>query len=202
MWVSRPTTVVAELSASAPGEGVPAEAVEQAALRGERSAWSSLIAKHERRVVLSLIAAGVPAAQAREFANDAWLRLMQQAAARRLEYLQLPGLVVRQALFLARAAVRRPTAAATAPLEASASSQEEVYFARERLERARARVETLPASARSIFLLLYGEPQLSHAEVAARVGLSLQRVRQILCEVRKSLRAELDEEKPHAHHQP
>lgn len=201
MWVSRPNTVVAELSAAAPGERVPAGAVEQAALRGERTAWSSLITKYERRVVLSLIAAGVPAPQAREFANDAWLRLMQQAAAGRLEYLQLPGLVVRQALFLARAAVRRPTAA-TAPLEAIASSQEEVYFARERLERARARVETLPASARSIFLLLYGEPQLSHAEVAARVGLSLQRVRQILCEVRKTLRDELDEETPHAHHQP
>lgn len=195
MWVSRLPTAELGLSADAFGERVPAGAVEQAALRGERDAWSSLIAKHERRVVVSVIAAGVPASEARAYANDAWLRLMLQAAAGRLEYLQLPGLVVRQALFLARAAGRRPTAAA--PLEAVSSSQEETFFARERLQRARAHVETLPASARRIFLLLYSEPHLSHAEVAARVGLSLQRVRQTICEVRKSLRTDLEEEKPH-----
>jgi RNA polymerase sigma-70 factor (ECF subfamily) len=35
---------------------------------------------------------------------------------------------------------------------------------------------------------------LSHAEVAKKVGLSLQRVRQILCEVRKELREALEGE--------
>jgi RNA polymerase sigma-70 factor (ECF subfamily) len=39
-----------------------------------------------------------------------------------------------------------------------------------------------------VFRLAYGGEGLSHAEVARRVGLSLQRVRQILCEVRAKLR--------------
>jgi RNA polymerase sigma-70 factor (ECF subfamily) len=150
--------------------------------------------------VLSLIAAGVPAAQAREFAHDAWLRLIQQASAGRLAYLQLPGLVVRQALFLARAAGRKPTLEAEA--DPRTASTEEQFFARERLERAREHVETLPTSARQVFLALYSDPGLSHAEVADRVGLSVQRVRQIICEVRKALRAALDEETTHVAHRP
>jgi RNA polymerase sigma-70 factor (ECF subfamily) len=169
--------------------------LERAALEGDRSAWSELIATHERRVVLSLIGSGVMPAQAREYAHDAWLRLMQQAAAGRLEYLQLPGLVVRQALFLARSGARRATPEPEAPLVTDEAPAEASFFAHERLARARAHVESLAPSARAVFLSLYREPQLSHAEVAAQVGLSVQRVRQIICEVRKSLRTELDEEK-------
>jgi RNA polymerase sigma-70 factor (ECF subfamily) len=189
-----PSAVVQLGLVSASGRPAPSEA-ERAALHGDRDAWSRLIAKHERRVVLSLLAAGVPPAEAREFAHDAWLRVMEQADAGRLEYLPLPGLVVRQALFLARAAARKPQG--TPEDLAAPPSIEEQYFTRERLERARAAVERLPGSSREVFLLLYAQPQLAHAEVAARVGLSVQRVRQILCEVRKTLRAELEEEPPH-----
>ena len=35
---------------------------------------------------------------------------------------------------------------------------------------------------------------MDHAEAAARLGLSLQRVRQIVCEVRKKLRDAVEEE--------
>lgn len=193
--VSRLPSAVVELGAAhAPERAAPTD-LERAALAGERSAWNALVELHGRRVVLSLLAAGVPPAQAREFAQDAWLRLMQQAAQGRLTWLQLPGLVVRQALFLARAAARRPSPVDTAGAPpAEADSVEETYFARERLLRARERVEALAPGARAVFLLLYGEPGLSHAEVAGRVGLSVQRVRQIICEVRKTLRAELEEE--------
>lgn len=166
------------------------------ALAGDRDAWSRLIARHERRVVLSLIARSVPPAQAREFAHDAWLRLMQQAAQGRLSYLQLPGLVVKQALFLAQAAGRKADPVVEqedeAVLEEGCASAEAQYLTKERLARAREQVERLPPSARTVFSLLYQEPQLSHAELAARVGLSVQRVRQIICEVRKVLRAELE----------
>ena len=167
------------------------------ALGGDRDAWSVLIGRFERKVVLSLIAMSVPPAQAREFAHDAWLRLMQQAALGRLEYLQLPGLVIRQALFLARSASRRPDAAVAEGeegLREVGESTETRYFALERLAKARARLDSLSPSARAVFLSLYSEPQLSHAELAARVGLSVQRVRQIICEVRKELRADLEEE--------
>jgi len=208
------TAAVMALHPGAPSEGSRAEreapeleVLTREALDGNREAWSALIALHGRRVELSLVAQAVPPAQAREFAHDAWLRLMQQAAQGRLTYLQLPGLAIRQALFLARAARRRRDAAVTevtdeaATEEAAAGglaeedveSPEVQFLARERLMRARARVDSLAPSARTVFLLLYAEPQLSHAELAARVGLSVQRVRQIICEVRKELRADLEE---------
>ncbi len=175
------------------GESSMPGSVSRRALEGERAAWEELIARHGRRVVLSLIAHGVLPAQAREFAQDAWMRVMQQASQGRLAYLQLPGLVVRQGLYLARAANRRPEALPQVGEPEDLESPEASYLARERLARARARVDSLAPSARTVFLLLYTEPQLSHAELAARVGLSVQRVRQIICEVRKELRAHLEE---------
>jgi DNA-directed RNA polymerase specialized sigma24 family protein len=39
---------------------------------------------------------------------------------------------------------------------------------------------------------VYEDPGVPHAEVAVKVGLSVQRVRQILCEVRKTLREALE----------
>lgn len=168
---------------------------ELAARAGDRAAWTELIARHNRRVLLSLLAHGVLPAQAREMAQEAWLRLITRADAKQLERLELPGLAIRQALFLARSEARRPGADA-APLseapEPVVDSGEQAYFTRERLELARARLADLSPSARAVFERLYGDPHLSHAEVAARVGLSVQRVRQIICEVRKVLRAELE----------
>ena len=64
-------------------------------------------------------------------------------------------------------------------------------------ERVECAVEVLSAcsdSAKKVFRLAYGGDGLSHAEVAERVGLSLQRVRQILCEVRAKLRTALEGE--------
>ena len=169
-----------------------------AALTGDRLAWNALIARHERRVLLSLLAAGIAPAQAREFAQEAWLLLLNRAKAGRLPYLQLPGLAIRQALYLARAQGRRPDARVADPGEAPeeldpVDTPEMQYLTRERLERAREKLDGLHSSARNIFLELYQEPQLSHAEVANRVGLSVQRVRQLICEVRKVLRADLEE---------
>jgi RNA polymerase sigma-70 factor (ECF subfamily) len=177
----------------APTEGP----VEAAARGGDRSAWNELISRHNRRVLLALIAHGVLPAQAREMAQEAWLRLITQADAKKLDRLELPGLAIRQALFLARSEQRKP-GSVTEPLEAAGDpageSEEERYFSRERLQRAHARVQDLSPSARAVFERLYGEPHLSHAEIATRVGLSVQRVRQIICEVRKVLRAELEDQ--------
>lgn len=168
---------------------------EQAARAGDRSAWSALIATHNRRVLLALIAHGVLPAQAREVAQEAWLRLITQADAKKLDRLELPGLAIRQALFLARSEQRKPGSQTerleSAPEEAS-SSMEETYFSREKLQKAHQRLQDLSPSSRAIFERLYAEPSLSHAELATRVGLSVQRVRQIICEVRKVLRAELE----------
>jgi RNA polymerase sigma-70 factor (ECF subfamily) len=146
--------------------------------------------------MLSLLAHGVLPAQAKEMAQEAWLRLITQADAKKLDRLELPGLAIRQALFLARSEARKP-GQSNQPLEdapeAATDSPEELFFDRERLQKAHDRLQDLAPSARAVFERLYGDPQLSHAEVAARVGLSVQRVRQIVCEVRKVLRAELED---------
>jgi RNA polymerase sigma-70 factor (ECF subfamily) len=179
------------LEGSGPLEG----ATEIAARGGDRGAWTELITRHNRRVMLSLLAHGVLPAQAKEMAQEAWLRLITQADAKKLPRLELPGLAIRQALFLARSEARKP-GSSPAPLEdapeASTDTLETQFFDRERLMKAHERLQDLSPSARAVFDRLYGDPQLSHAEVAARVGLSVQRVRQIICEVRKVLRAELD----------
>lgn len=168
---------------------------EAAARSGDRSAWTELIARHNRRVFLSLLAHGVLPAQAREMAQEAWLRLITRADAKKLARLELPGLAIRQALFLARSEARKPGQANESledVPEAATESAETVFFERERLQKAHERLQDLSPSARAVFERLYGDPGLSHAEVAARVGLSVQRVRQIICEVRKLLRAELE----------
>ena len=62
----------------------------------------------------------------------------------------------------------------------------------ERVTRAVEVLSGCSPSAKKVFRLAYGGDGLSHAEVAERVGLSLQRVRQILCEIRAKLRTALE----------
>ena len=73
-----------------------------------------------------------------------------------------------------------------------AARQPEFLLTSERVERAERVLAGFAPNARDVFRLAYGGDGLSHADVAKRVGLSLQRVRQILCEVRKELRASLE----------
>lgn len=167
---------------------------EQAARRGDRAAWSALVERHNHRVVLALIASGVLSAQARDLAQEAWLRLMSQAASQKLDRLLLPGLVIRQALFLARTQARREGPPPEAPADEVEPSAEQRFLSAERLRRATQVLATCSQSAQRVFRLIYTQPSLSHAEVAARVGLSVQRVRQIICEVRKKLRGSLEGE--------
>src|SRR4051812_40692516 len=80
------------------------------ALDGDRDAWGALIARHDHKVVVALLARGVALAQARELAHQAWIRLIAQQRAGRLDRLELPGLAIRQASFLALDAARRRAA--------------------------------------------------------------------------------------------
>ncbi len=168
------------------------------AMLGENDAWQALISRHDRRVVVQLLGRGVPLWRAKELAQEAWMRLLQQARAGRLTSLSLPGLAVAQALFLWREDARRPSAAAPMaelPDAAAAGPDPEGHLlASERLSRANALLRHCSPSAQEVFALYYREPHLAAAEVATRVGLSTQRVRQILCEVRKKLRDELLED--------
>jgi RNA polymerase sigma factor (sigma-70 family) len=185
--------------------GVPADEASlcAAALRGDGEAWSALVARHNHRVVVALLARGLRVDRAKDVAQEAWMRLVEQQRQGRLERLQLPGLAITQATFLALESARREAnvrrhdpidepaiAAALADPNADAEAR---LVTEERVERAVEVLATCSGSAKKVFRLAYGGDGLSHAEVAERVGLSLQRVRQILCEVRAKLREALDE---------
>lgn len=161
------------------------------AQRGDRAAWNTLVSRYGERVVLALIADGVPPVQAREFAQEAWMRLMEASDRGGLKFLQLPGLAVRQAQFLARTEARK-IGAARMPVGDVASESGEVAVSRELLAATCRELAKMPAQARAVFALLYGPPGHSPKEVAAQLGISTQRVRQIVCEIRKRLRTRLE----------
>ena len=167
------------------------------ALCGDISAWNALVLKHNHRVVVSLLARGVRIDRAKDIAQDAWIRLIEQQREGRLSHLQLPGLAVAQAGFMALEAARRmkrtePLEGAPEELPDPAASAETQLITEERLAKAEKILSRCSPSAKSVFHLVYGGEGLDHAEVAARLGLSLQRVRQIVCEVRKLLRAAVE----------
>jgi RNA polymerase sigma-70 factor (ECF subfamily) len=176
------------------------------ALGGDEDAWNALVAKHDHRVVVSLLARGVRLDRAKDIAQEAWIRLVEQQRAGRLSHLVLPGLAIAQAAFLSLEAARRDVRGeALLPLEADgarlatdlvdpAADAEARLLTSERIARAEKVLGGFAPNAREVFRLAYGGEGLSHAEVARRVGLSLQRVRQILCEVRKELKDALEGE--------
>lgn len=160
-------------------------------------AWEPSIAAHDRRVLLLLLAMGLRIDQAKEIAQATWMRLFEQQQSGRLPRVELPGLALRQARFLALDELRRQgrsveLSAIEPELESGAPSAETTLIQRQELERALAALERCSPSARRVFLAVYEAPEASHADAAQRLGLSIQRVRQVLCEVRKRLRQAME----------
>lgn len=173
------------------------------ALAGHAPAWDELVRRHTHRVLLSLLARGVTLDVAEDLVQETWTRLLKQQRVGRLTRLQLPGLAVAQARWLAREAER--TSARRVALAGRAASPESDAgeradddpaldpergaVRREQLEIVRREIDRCPPRAREVFRAVYAEQAPSHAEVARDLGLSVQRVRQILCEVRARVRA-------------
>jgi RNA polymerase sigma factor (sigma-70 family) len=166
------------------------------ALAGDRRCWQALIARHERRVMVSLLARGLTMDRAREVSQEAWTRLMESQRAGRLHHLTLPGLAVVQAGYLASSEWRRQPRDPEAPPAAVTETPEDRAIDRQALSRVARALEQCPARARRVFEAVYQHPELSYEELGARLGLSPQRVKQTVCEVRKRLRAVLAEEIP------
>jgi RNA polymerase sigma-70 factor (ECF subfamily) len=169
------------------------------ALAGDRDAWSRLVALHDRRVIVALLARGVAMETAKEIAQQTWLRLVEQQRLGRLTELKLPGLAIAQALFLAKDRLKgkRLTALndeAVTAIPDTQRSAEDRLVDRERLERARVALAGCSPRAQQIFSLAYEAEVGSHDVIAREVGLSVQRVRQVLCEVRETLRRALRDE--------
>lgn len=69
--------------------------------------WDAAIRQHDRRVYLSVLALGLSADRAREISQATWTRLIEQHGRGALAKLELPGLAIRQARFLALNELRR-----------------------------------------------------------------------------------------------
>src|SRR3954451_10246269 len=69
--------------------------------------WEGLIRLYNHTVFLSLLSAGVKPMLARELCHDTWSRLYERWREGRLGLLQLPGLAIVQARYLALDEARR-----------------------------------------------------------------------------------------------
>lgn len=182
-------------------------ALRRAALAGDPAGWSALIARYNHKVVVSVLARGVPLERAKEIAQETWLRLIENQRAGRLSELVLPGLAIVQAGFLAsharrsasrdeRAQDEKAQTVAAAAHAAAPVPPEEQIIQRQRLVQLQRALSTCPDGARRVFEFVYAHPELTYDELASRLQLSAQRVKQIVCEVRKRLRAALEECEP------
>ncbi len=161
-------------------------------MTADESPWDEAIRSHDRRVYLSVLALGLSPDRAREVSQTAWTRLIEQHARGALTELELPGLAIRQARFIALNELKRTKSEARTlaavpdpPAEPDAAR---IVDGRQQIERVLAALATCSPQARKVFGLVYATPGGNAAAAAKEVGLSLQRVRQILCETRAHIR--------------
>jgi RNA polymerase sigma-70 factor (ECF subfamily) len=189
---------IARLTAPAADSATRPADLSERALAGDEAAWNALVAKHNQRVVVALLGRGLPLERAKDIAQEAWLRLLEQQRAGKLRELKLPSLAITQATFLSLDAARRDgkTLAMADGFDAADPQplSEQRLIGEQELARAQRVLAGCSPSARKVFSLVYGGGNLSHADVAEEVGLSVQRVRQIVCEVRKELRRAFEED--------
>jgi RNA polymerase sigma-70 factor (ECF subfamily) len=169
---------------------------ERRALAGDRPTWDSLVARHSRAVELSLLAHGERLSDAKELTQAAWAHVYECVAQGRFSRLELPGLVIHQAGLLAKEQHRSAARAVPAVSEERPPTPEDVVGSRRAIARVQAELARAPATAQRVFALLHGQPPMTPAEAAQELGLSVQRVRQVLCEVRARLRVALEEKTP------
>jgi DNA-directed RNA polymerase specialized sigma24 family protein len=162
----------------------------------EADVWGEAVRLHDRRVYLSVLALGLPPDRAREITQMAWTRLIEQHAKGALKELDFPGLAIRQARFLALNAHNRDRVElrvlAAVPEAAMQPDVDRVVASRQELDRVLAALATCSPIAKKVFRLIYATRDGSAASAAKEVGLSLQRVRQILCETRSHIRRAME----------
>lgn len=160
--------------------------------------WDDQMQKFGRRVIVSLIARGVLPERAKELAQDAWFRVIQNHRRGKLTELKLPGVVIKQASFLL-ADERRRSANKYGYESFDANHRDERELeqqaaARHQLRKVQQVIEHAHPNARAVFQMMYDGEARTATEIAQALGLSVQRVRQIGCELRKRLRRELEVE--------
>ena len=158
--------------------------------------WDDAIRRHDRRVYLSVLALGLAPDRAREIVQATWTRLMEQHAAGALTTLDFPGLAIRQARFIALNDMQRRKVEmrvlAAVPESAPEPGIDRGIASREQVERVLDALDGCSPTAKQVFRHVYATPGGNCASAAQAVGLSLQRVRQILCETRNHIRRALE----------
>lgn len=158
--------------------------------------WDDAIRRHGHRVYVTVLALGVGPERAREIVQATWTRLMEQHAAGALVELDFPGLAIRQARFLALNELQRRKVEmrvlAAVPEQPREPAVDHVVASREQIEKMLDALATCSPTAKKVFRIVYATPGGSAAKAAQEVGLSLQRVRQILCETRAHIRRALE----------
>jgi DNA-directed RNA polymerase specialized sigma24 family protein len=148
-------------------------------------------------VYRSVLALGLGPERAREIVQAAWMRLIEQDARGALDRIELPGLAIRQARYLALKELHRAKletrTLAVVPDPQGAPDTERVVGTREQIARMLAALATCSVTVRRVFGLVYAKPGGNAAAAAKELGLSHQRVLQILCETRAYLRRALEE---------
>jgi RNA polymerase sigma-70 factor (ECF subfamily) len=167
--------------------------LEQRALHGDPAAWNALIRRYTPTVEASLHRLGADDATTRDIVQDTWLHLLQQQRAGKLTFLHFPRLATVQARHFLRmrrrrADVSRRVSLTSCALPPATAVTEDDLDNRRRLARAAETLASCPARKRAIFLA-YQSDGRDAADVAPRFGISVQRVRQTACEIRKHLRA-------------
>lgn len=142
-----------------------------------------------------LVSRGLRPCEARELAQEVWIRLMQQQRDERLSRIELPGLALAQARFLHLDRMRQERV--LVPLDAVRGLPDpaaaERPLDRVRLGRALAALDRCSERDRALFEAAYAEQAPSQRVLANTFGLSLQRTKQILCSVRATLRRALED---------
>lgn len=165
-------------------------------IQAEKDTWDDAIRRHDRRVYLSVLALGLTPDRAREVVQAAWTRLMEQHAAGALVQLDFPGLAIRQARFIALNDMQRRKVEmrvlSSLPESTPTPEVERVVASRQKIERVLDALATCSPTAKQVFRLVYATPGGNCASAAKTLGLSLQRVRQILCETRTHIRKTLE----------
>jgi RNA polymerase sigma factor (sigma-70 family) len=162
--------------------------------------WDDAVRRHDRRVYLSVLALGLSPERAREVTQATWTRLVEQHRRGALDHIELPGLAIRQARFLAFNELQRTRvekrALAAVPDPPDTPDAEQVVGSRQEIARVVAALATCSPTARKVFRLIYATPGGTAARAAQELGLSLQRIRQIMCETRRHIRQALAEGTP------
>jgi RNA polymerase sigma factor (sigma-70 family) len=158
--------------------------------------WCVLAEAHDRVVWLYLLGRRVPVDQAEDLKQEVWATLIHKWQNGELAYIQMPGLALHQAeLLIRRAQSARRCVAADNVVELADKRQrgqagdiEAWILDRARLQRTLAVVDASPATMRAVFEHTYRGAAMSPEQVAAKIGISTQRVRQTLCKLRERLR--------------